>query len=95
VLRAQVTSRMDARTICVSVQSLHEYICEGRTRSTSPVAGVWTVFGCDTCFYTWRSTEPAENTDPDKYPPIFRLNPEDLAKLPEVPSIPPRRQRTD
>jgi hypothetical protein len=53
------------------------------------------VFGCDTCFYTWRSTEPAENTDPDKYPLVFRLNPEDLAKLPEVPSIPPRRQRTD
>ncbi len=65
-----------------------------RTLSTSPAAGVWTVFGCGTCFYSWRSTEPAENTDPDKYPPIFRLNPEDLEKLPEVPTIPPRRQTT-
>ena len=65
------------------------------TRSTSPVAGVWTVFGCDTCFYTWRSTEPDENTNPDKYPEVFRLNPEDLANLPEMPTIPPLRQKTN
>ena len=65
-----------------------------KTRSTSPVAGVWTVFGCDACFYTWRSTEPAENTDPDKYPEVFRLNPGDFAKLPEVPTSPPLRQKT-
>ena len=50
--------------------------------------------GCDTCFYTWRSTEPAENTDPDKYPEVFRLKPEDLVKLPEIPAIPPLRQKT-
>ena len=62
-------------------------------RSNSPVAGVWTVFGCATCLYTWRSTEPEENTDPDKYPAVFRLKPEDLANLPVAPSIPPRRQR--
>ena len=61
-------------------------------RAKSPIAGVWTVFGCDTCFYTWRSTEPAENTDPEKYPEVFRLNPADLAKLPGVPNIPPLRR---
>jgi len=55
---------------------------------------VWTVFGCDTCFYTWRSTEPAENTSPDHYPEVFRLKPEDIVKLPEVPAIPPLRQKT-
>jgi vanillate/4-hydroxybenzoate decarboxylase subunit D len=65
-----------------------------KTRSTSDVAGIWTVFGCDTCFYTWRSTEPAENTDPDKYPEVFRLSPADFAKLPEVPAIPPLRQKS-
>ena len=65
-----------------------------RTRSTSPIAAVWTVFGCDTCFYTWRSTEPAENTSPDAYPEVFRLKPEDLVKLPEVPAIPPLRQKS-
>ncbi|MDN5858485.1 MAG: hypothetical protein L0H84_07665, partial [Pseudonocardia sp.] len=44
-------------------------------RATSPVAGVWTVYACTTCLYAWRSTEPAENTDPDHYPAPFRLDP--------------------
>lgn len=57
-------------------------------RSRSPVADVWTVFGCDTCYYTWRSTEPVENVDPDSYPAVFRLDPATIAKLPEVPEIP-------
>jgi hypothetical protein len=65
-----------------------------RTRCTSAIAGVWTVFGCDTCFYTWRSTEPAENTSPDHYPEVFRLKPKDLVNLPEVPAIPPLRPKT-
>jgi vanillate/4-hydroxybenzoate decarboxylase subunit D len=64
-------------------------------RSTSPIAGIWTVYGCDTCFYAWRSTEPAENTNPDRYPEVFRLKPDDLVKLPEIPAIPPLRQKTD
>ena len=61
-------------------------------RSNSAVAGVWTVFGCDTCFYAWRSTEPVENTDPAKYPEIFRLDPKSFATLPPVPTIPPLRK---
>ena len=60
-------------------------------RAVSPKAGVWTVYGCDTCFYTWRSTEPEENTNPDKYPAVFRLVPENLAKLEVAPTIPPLR----
>jgi rubredoxin len=69
--------------------------CRSRTtavRSTSPVAGVWTVYGCDTCLYVWRSTEPPENTDPERYPAAFRLKPEDLPKLEVAPSIPPLRK---
>ena len=62
-------------------------------RAASVPAGVWTVFGCNTCFYTWRSTEPVENVDPDKYPPVFRLRVEDIANLPIVPAIPPLRQK--
>ena len=73
-------------------RSAHDAVRNDEGTRTSPAAGVWTMFGCDTCFYTWRSTEPAENTDPDKYPEVFRLNPEDLEKLPEVPAIPPLRQ---
>jgi hypothetical protein len=60
-------------------------------QSTSPVAGVWTVFACTTCFYAWRSTEPEENRDPNKYPKVFALRPEDIAKLPVAPTITPKR----
>ena len=60
-------------------------------RGVSPKPGVWTVFGCGTCFYVWRSTEPEENTNPDKYPAIFRLIPENLPKLAVAPAIPPLR----
>jgi vanillate/4-hydroxybenzoate decarboxylase subunit D len=64
-------------------------------RGKSAIAGVWTVFGCDTCFYVWRSTEPDENRDPQKYPTPFRLDPGTLAKLPAVPTVrPPQRQAT-
>ena len=31
---------------------------------------------------------------PGHYPEVFRLKPEDLMKLPEVPAIPPLRQKT-
>jgi vanillate/4-hydroxybenzoate decarboxylase subunit D len=59
---------------------------------TSPVAGVWAVFACAACLYVWRSTEPGENTSPDKYPEPFRLKPEHLAGLPVAPQIPPFRR---
>ena len=62
-----------------------------QTLAESPVQGVWTVYGCIVCFYTWRSTEPAENTDPEKYPVAFRLKPEELKNCPVVPTIPPMR----
>ena len=58
-------------------------------QAQSPVAGAWTVFGCTTCRYVWRSTEPEEFRDPDKYPEKFRLKPEDLPHLRAIPSIPP------
>jgi vanillate/4-hydroxybenzoate decarboxylase subunit D len=57
-------------------------------RSRSPVAGVWTVFGCGTCLYTWRSTEPRENRDPEAYPSVFRIDPSVLPKLEIAPTIP-------
>jgi hypothetical protein len=64
-------------------------------RSASPVAGVWSVFGCVICLYSWRSTEPEENTNPDKYPVAFRLKPEELVKLAMIPTIPPRRSQPE
>lgn len=65
-----------------------------RVRAHSPEKDVWTMFGCDTCFYTWRSTEPVENTDPDHYSEIFRLSPKDIPGLPIVPVIPALRKKS-
>ena len=61
--------------------------------ASAPDPGVWEVFGCARCNYTWRSTEPEENTNPDKYPAVFRLSPEKLAKLEVAPTIPPLRSK--
>jgi hypothetical protein len=60
-------------------------------QAQSPVAGVWTVFGCATCRYVWRSAEPEEFRDPDKYPAKFRLEPDELPHLRVIPTIPPLR----
>lgn len=65
------------------------------TVTTSPVPGAWTVFTCSTCLYTWRSSEPAENTDPDKYPAAFRLDPAQLPKLAVAPAVPPLRAASE
>lgn len=59
--------------------------------ASSPVTGAWTVFQCTTCLYTWRSSEPAENTDPEKYPAAFRLDPKSLTRLATIPMVTPRR----
>lgn len=59
--------------------------------ASSPVAGVWTVFQCTTCLYTWRSSEPVENCDPEKYPAAFRLDPASLAGLATIPVVTPKR----
>ena len=60
-------------------------------RAVSPKAGVWTVYGCDTCFYTWRSTEPEESNKTGQVSGRFSLSPEKLSKLEVAPSIPPLR----
>jgi vanillate/4-hydroxybenzoate decarboxylase subunit D len=81
------TTQGNAPLMCPRCRSI-----TAEVRSLSPNPGVWTVYGCNTCFYTWRSTEPEENTNPDKYPEVFRLSPEDLPKLQVAPSIPPLQQ---
>ncbi len=78
----------DAQSICPRCRSTTT-----RLYAESATKGVWSVFGCGTCFYTWRSTEPVENTDPDHYPTVFGLSPQDIPKLPVVPAIPPLRQK--
>ncbi|HSU58960.1 MAG TPA: non-oxidative hydroxyarylic acid decarboxylases subunit D [Bryobacteraceae bacterium] len=47
---------------------------------------------CVNCLYARRSTEPEENTGPDKYRPVFRLDPKVPADLPIAPRILPLRR---
>lgn len=57
--------------------------------TTSPVPGVWEVFQCARCLYTWRTSEPARRTQRDAYPVEFRMTQADIDNAPEVPVIPP------
>ncbi|SHM80217.1 hypothetical protein SAMN05660826_01995 [Caldanaerovirga acetigignens] len=55
----------------------------------SPVGEEWSVFICEKCFYTWRSTEDEEITDPEKFDPRFKLTEESFEKMLCIPPIPP------
>ena len=59
-----------------------------RTVATSPVPGCWMVHSCPVCSYTWRSTEPPEATDPERFPAAFAIDPAAIPGMPEVPALP-------
>lgn len=54
----------------------------------SPVTGVWTVYLCQHCLYTWRSTEPLRRTSREHYPEQFKMTQKDIDNAPIVPSVP-------
>ncbi|WP_371826361.1 non-oxidative hydroxyarylic acid decarboxylases subunit D [Alicyclobacillus fastidiosus] len=54
----------------------------------SPVKGAWTVYSCPICFYTWRSTEADQFTDPSKYEPSFKVRQDDIPNAIQVPAVP-------
>ena len=54
-----------------------------RVMVKSPVGDVWEVYLCETCFYSWRSTEnPVVNK-------TFKLTPEQIPGLQVIPPVPP------
>ena len=61
--------------------------------ASSPVVGVWEVFGCPRCNYFWRSTEPRARTSRPLFPEKYRLTAETVAAAPPYPGIPPLRQQ--
>jgi hypothetical protein len=73
---------MTTKSICPRCESSSTLV-----RVESPVKGVWTLFGCDACLFTWRSTEPATITDPKLYPARFKVKLEDLKRIPVMPAI--------
>jgi hypothetical protein len=59
----------------------------------SPVPGVWAMYFCQTCFYSWRNMEPAEATKGSSMSPKFRIDPARLPLGLIMPLIPPLRRR--
>jgi protein-arginine kinase activator protein McsA len=55
----------------------------------SPVGNVWEIYICETCTYSWRSTESADKTDPKLYAQSFKIAPNEIPKLLVIPPIPP------
>ncbi len=58
----------------------------------SPVAGVWVMHLCQTCFYSWRSTEPDEATKASAMSAKFRIDPAGLQRGHVMPAVPPLRR---
>lgn len=54
-----------------------------RVMVKAPVDDAWEVYVCDTCFYSWRSTET-----PDIHAK-FKLDPKDIPNLQVIPPVPP------
>jgi transposase-like protein len=62
-----------------------------RVMTTSPVPGKWTMYVCDTCFYSYRSTEKASATEPASFPQDWKVDPADIPSMPAMPPVPQRR----
>ncbi len=58
----------------------------------SPVGDVWEIYVCQTCWYSWRSTETPDKTDPKQYKASFKLNATDIPNMLVIPPIPPLKQ---
>lgn len=57
-----------------------------RMITKSPKGNVWEMYGCNKCFYTWRSTETV--TVMEK----FKLDDEKIETMQMIPPIPPLDQ---
>ncbi|WP_102349111.1 non-oxidative hydroxyarylic acid decarboxylases subunit D [Bacillus sp. Marseille-P3661] len=71
--------------ICPRCESYSDVIAK------SPKYGVWEMYQCAICFFTWRSNEPEYITNPKKYNKAFKVNPADVPNAIVVPAVPERR----
>jgi len=55
--------------------------------SRSPVAGVWEMYICSTCGYSWRNTESLQNASPDHFPADFRVDASQLDRFRDLPPV--------
>lgn len=61
----------------------------------SPVSGVWTVMQCQTCLYSWRTSEPLRRSDRAHYPEPFQMSENELTHAEAIPPVPPLRRQED
>lgn len=61
----------------------------------APVDDAWEVYICETCCFSWRSTESEDITDPDKYDKRFKIDPDKIKFLSEIPTIPELIKKKD
>jgi len=54
----------------------------------APVDDAWEVYKCDTCNFTWRSTESEDIKDPARYDKRFKINPATIPSMIIIPPIP-------
>jgi len=64
---------------------------EAQHVATAPNAGVWQIYICQQCFFTWRTTEPASVTEPEHYPTVFRVRQAEIHTAGVLPPITPPR----
>ncbi|WP_430027573.1 non-oxidative hydroxyarylic acid decarboxylases subunit D [Paenibacillus turicensis] len=65
--------------------------CDSKTielLTKAPLEDAWEVYICGTCYFSWRSTEGENITNPEKYDRRFKLNPANFEKLDKIPPIP-------
>ena len=55
--------------------------------ATSPCAGAWEMYGCDVCFFSWRSSEDFDLPS-YRLPTNFRVDASAVAELSAFPAIP-------
>jgi vanillate/4-hydroxybenzoate decarboxylase subunit D len=58
----------------------------------APEDGVWEIYRCPRCYFTWRNTEEKEVTDPKLYNPKFKLTDRQIQNMAVKPPIPPLRK---
>ncbi|MBE6185515.1 non-oxidative hydroxyarylic acid decarboxylases subunit D [Heyndrickxia ginsengihumi] len=64
---------------------------EATVISKSPKKGVWEMYECPVCLFTWRSNEPESIANPEKYNRAFKVNPANIPHTDIVPAIPERK----
>ncbi|GCE21993.1 non-oxidative hydroxyarylic acid decarboxylases subunit D [Dictyobacter kobayashii] len=67
----------------------------GSVLTESPVRGVWVMYRCPRCLFTWRSTEAEEITNPALYNKDFKLTPAMIEQAMITPAIGvPRKKKS-